>query len=194
VDNSSAYNVGGVTLDQGTVVCDWGFYSPQGISFNINCNGTARGASGWSNVQRCLPAFEIKLVFTSPYLFTESTILGAVASLLPLSFTGTSDSVVTASVATISNFISSSSSTTYDEITVTGWLFYELSTFRDGNYSYARSGSFKAEVQTVINVLDPAVVYTMTVSKLNEPSLSGAYTYMMTTSVLAALSYTLLLI
>jgi hypothetical protein len=194
VGNSSAYNVGGVTLDQGTVVCDWGFYSPQGISFNISCDGTYRGVSEWSNVQRCLPAFEIKLVFTPPSIFTETTALDAVAATLLLAFTGTSDSVVTASVATISNVISSSSTTSYDEITVTGWLFYEQSTFRDGNYSYARSGAFKAEVQTSINVLDPNAVYTMTVSKLNEPSLSGACTYMMSTSLLAALLYALLLI
>jgi hypothetical protein len=193
VYNSSAYNIGGVTLDQATVVCDWGFYSRQGISFNISCVGSGPGASDWSNVQRCLPAFEIKLVFTSPYAFIESTLSAATTGVLNSYFTGTADSVVTVSTAAILNTIGASSTTSYDEMTVTGWLFYERSAFRDGNYSYARSAAFKNDIQASINLLDSTAVYTMTVTKLNEPTLSGTCTRMARPLLFAALSCALML-
>lgn len=168
VTNSSALPASGVTLDEVVVVCDTLFWSVDGVNFTLSCDGVDLGASAWSNVQRCLSAFEIKIVMDNS-TFDEATVQATFSPFIAEYFSGTAEDTLSTSLVTVT-----SESSSYDVMTVKAWLLYEDSMYRDGNYSYARGNTWKNTIRDAIAALDSELGYTMTVSKLNEPRLSGA--------------------
>ena len=167
VTNSTALPARGVTLDEVVVVCDTQFWSVDGVNFTLYCDGVGLGASAWSNIQRCLFAFEIKIDMNNP-TFDEATVQATFSPFIAEYFPGTAEDTLSTSLVP-----ATSDSSTYDVMTMKAWLLYEDSMHRNGNYSYARSNMWKNTVADTLALLDSELEYVMTVSKLNEPRLSG---------------------
>jgi len=185
IANSTALPASGVTLDEVVVVCDTMFWSVDGVNFTLSCDAVDLGMSAWSNVQRCLSAFEIKIVMDNP-TFDEATGENGLSPLITQYFPGTAEDILSTSLDIVP-----SDSSSYPVMTLKAWLLYEDSIYRDGNYSYARGNTWKNTIRDGIAALDSELGYTMTVSKLNEPGLSDATATMISRGLLFCLAYAL---